>query len=599
MWRTLTVLSATCFTFNGWADESASYAEPPLTERDRAFWAFVPPQAHELPVPGETPIDAFLLASLREKGLPDFAPPARPEALLRRVTFDLTGLPPTPRQVDAFLSAASRDPDDALRALVEECLASPHYGERWAQHWLDLARFAETDGFEFDAVREEAWKYRDWVVRAFNDDLPYDRFVSLQIAGDLLEPGNAESAAATGFLLCGPDMPDLNLQEERRHLVLNGLTGTIGSVFLGVTLECAECHDHKNDPFSQADFYRLRAVFEDFSLPEKKKSLPLVFPVGERTSARLYQRGDFRRPSLAIDPALPKILGASGLPDAAEPRLALATGLTRPGHPLTARVIVNRVWQHHFGTGLVATASDFGKLGERPTHPELLDWLALEFVKHGWSLKWLHREILASRAWQQQSYNSTADPLWEQRHVIDPENLLVSRRDRLRLDGEAVRDAMLLAADRLNLRAGGPGVRPPLPPEVAVTLLKNQWPVTADATQHDRRSLYLFARRNLRYPLFEVLDRPDANQSCPRRHVSTTAPQALTLLNDAFVNDLAGSLAGRLAEGPDGIDEAFVRVLGRHPAAAELADAQAFLREAPREALVLALFNLNEFIHLD
>jgi len=566
------------------------YVEPPIKDRDRTFWSFVPPRPQTPPLPDEHPIDAFLLAKLREAGIRDFAPEAAPGVLLRRLSFTLTGLPPGESEIPDFKSQ------------MESLLGSPHYGERWAQHWLDLARFAETDGFEFDKVRGEAWRYRDWVVGALNEDLPYDRFIALQIAGDLLEPGDPESAAATGFLLAGPDMVDLNLEGERRHNVLNELTSTVGSAFLGLTLECAQCHDHKTDPLSQADFYRLRGVFESFTLPKKNESLPPVFPSGERTAARLYLRGDFRRPGPELAPAPPAILtGDTFDPAKEDPRLALARWITRPDNPLTARVLVNRVWQQHFGTGLVASASDFGKLGERPTHPELLDWLAIEFVKHGWSLKWLHREILSTRAWRQASRRIGDSVDWQRRLELDAEGRLLSRRLRTRLDGEAVRDAMLTAAGRLNPERGGPGVRPPLPPEVSVTLLKNQWPVTEDVAQHDRRSLYLFARRNLRYPLFEVLDRPDANQSCAKRHVSTTAPQALTLLNDAFVHGMAASLA-EPADGAgdsDWIREAFRRVLGREPDPEERERAAAFLSGRSPEDLALALFNLNEFVYLD
>ncbi|MCB1207116.1 MAG: DUF1553 domain-containing protein [Verrucomicrobiae bacterium] len=566
---------------------TTAYSEPLLTSRDRSFWAFLPPGQPTPPIPGEHPIDAFLLTRLRETGIADFAPPASPETLRRRLSITLTGLPP---EGDASDFAGD----------LEALLSSPHYGERWAQHWLDLARFAETDGFEFDAVRPDAWRYRDWVVSALNADLPYDRFVAMQIAGDLLDPGSAESAAATGFLLSGPDMPDLNLQEERRHLILNGITGSIGSVFLGITLECAECHDHKTDPVSQADFYRLRAIFEDFALPGKKRSLPVAYASGERFAAHLYFRGDFRRPGPALSPAVPAVLSGAGFKPE-HPRLDLASEITRPDHPLTSRVIVNRVWQHHFGTGLVPSSSDFGKLGDRPTHPELLDWLTVEFVRHGWSLKWLHREIISSRAWQQSSLRTEDDPDWEKRLSLDPDDALLSRRPRLRLDGETVRDFMLSISGRLNPAAGGPGVRPPLPPEVASTLQKNQWPVTEDRLQQDRRSLYLFARRNLRYPLFEVLDRPDANQSCARRHVSTTAPQALTLLNDPFIHDMADATAANLAglERKEAISRAYQRILGRSPTGEESRRMNAFLDIGTMHDLVLALFNVNEFLYLD
>lgn len=587
------------------AAAAPDYLEPPLPPEAGLHWSFRSPAPPRPPGSDGSPIDAFLLESLRRAGLPDFAPQAPPETLLRRLGFVLTGLPPSPAEIEAFVSAWTRDPGSAWLSQIDRLLASPHHGERWAQHWLDLARFAETDGFEHDKVRGEAWRYRDWVVASLNGDLPYDQFVRWQIAGDLLAPGRPD-AAATGFLLAGPDMPDLNLAEERRHQVLNGLTSMVGSAFLGLTFECAECHDHKSDPLSQADFYRLRAVFESFDLPKKDTSLPVVFPAGRAAEGRLYLRGDFRRPGPGLEPGSPRVLGGVPFSPATEnPRLALAVWLTRPDHPLTARVLVNRVWQHHFGLGLVPTPSDFGKLGSPASHPELLDWLATEFVHHGWSLKWLHREILLTRAWRQASRRlgdgGEARADWARRLERDPENKLLSRRSRLRLDGESVRDAMLAASGRLNGKTGGPGIRPPLPPEAAVTLLKHQWPVTEDPAEFDRRSLYLFARRNLRFPLFEVLDRPDANQSCARRHVSTTAPQALTLLNDALVHDLAGALARRTASLPpaEAVRDQFLRVLGRAPRPAEAAAAIAFAERQPAASLSLALFNLNEFLYLD
>jgi hypothetical protein len=579
--------------------EESGYVEPPVDARAARFWSFQAPVAPPIPQIDGRPIDAFLLDKLkRETGITDFAPPSAPESLLRRLSFTLIGLPPSTTDQEKFLADWARDPEAAWQRQIDALLGSPHYGERWAQHWLDVARFAETDGFEHDKVRAESWRYRDWVVRALNDDLPYDQFVALQIAGDLIDP---ESAVATGFLLSGPDMPDLNLEAERRHNVLNELTGIVGAAFLGLTLECAQCHDHKTDPISQADFYRLRAVFEGFALPKKDVSLPVSFPSsGEAPdlAGKLYLRGDFRRPGMILSPGVPRVLGQ--LPGEGDFRLNLARWLTRPEHPLTARVIVNRVWQHHFGAGLTGTASDFGKLGDRPSHPELLDWLATEFVRQGWSLKWLHREIVSTRAWRQSSRRTGDDPFWEKSLSADPDNRFLSRQNRLRLDGESLRDAMLTVAGRLNPKAGGPGVRPPLPPEVASTLLKNQWPVTEDRAEHDRRSLYLFARRNLRYPLFDVFDRPDANQTCARRHVSTTAPQALTLLNDAFVNETAAATAASIPSPTESsIRQLFRQALGRDEKPSELAAAREFLKDHPVDQLCLALFNLNEFVYLD
>lgn len=586
------------------ADEESGYTEPALSERDGRFWAFQSPKRPELPQGDSVnPIDALLLEELREAGIPDFAPEASPETLLRRVCQDLTGLPPTPREMTAFLSAYDRNPEKAWRQKVSSLLDSPRYGERWAQHWLDAARWAETDGFEHDKVRGEAWRYRDWVIGALNEDLPMERFVALQIAGDELEPESSDAAVATGFLLSGPDMPDINLEEERRHQLLNELTGTVGAVFLGLTLECAQCHDHRTDPLSQADFYRLRAVFEDFALPAKNQSVPVVYPSrASEVEARLFIRGDFRRPGPALAADVPRVLSLKNSGRVGD-RAALARWLTRADHPLTGRVMVNRIWQHHFGVPLVGTPSDFGKLGDRPTHPKLLDWLATELGNSGGSFKAIHREILLSRAWRQASRAETegARDDWTRRLGLDPENRLFSRQHRRRLEGEAIRDAMLSVAGRLNLKMGGPGVRPELPPEVTATLLKNQWPVTEDLSEHDRRSVYLFARRNLRFPFFEVFDRPDANRSCARRPVSTTAPQALTLWNDVFVRRMAVATGERIRLLPENerVPGAYRLLLGREASPEEISLGEEFLVGQPMEALVLAMFNLNEFVYLD
>lgn len=592
------------------ADENSSLAcpEPEIRAEDRQFWAFQPLKRPEVPAFSEKPIDAFIISQLQAIGIPGLAPAADPETLLRRLSFQILGLPPSPRDRDRFLAAFAVDPEKALRETIDDFLSRPEYGENWALHWLDVARFAESDGYEFDKTRSEAWKYRDWVIAALNAGLPYDRFVSLQIAGDQLEPENPDCRVATGFLLAGPDMPDINLAEERRHNVLNELTSAVGSAFLGLTMECAQCHDHKSDPLSQADFYRLRAVFEEFALPTKGASLPVIFPVSAGPPGRsfLYLRGDFRRPGPEVAPSFPRILSKTpGESTAITSRAALARWLTRPDHPLTSRVMVNRIWQHHFGAPLAGTPSDFGKLGERPSHPELLDWLAAEFIRRGWSMKEMHREILLSRAWRQASRRAEGETEedWDARLKADPDNRWLSRQRRQRLGGEAIRDAMLSVSASLNPLRGGPGVRPPLPPEVTSTLLAKQWPVTEDPREHVRRSIYLSARRNLRYPFFEVFDRPDPNQSCARRHVSTTAPQALTLLNDRFVWEMAQAAAKKArSEGETGekaIASAYRDVLGRNPLPSEALAAADFISAQSLEHFFLALFNMNEFLYID
>ena len=622
--------------------------EPPLTETDRDYRAYQPVVRPAVPVLenddwSRNPIDKFILAKLREKQLAPVES-ADPETLRRRVTFDLTGLPPTPEESVAFRSAKGR-PIAERKATheqqLERLLASPAYGERWAQHWLDLVRFAETDGFEHDLVRPEAWRYRDWVIRAFNDNLPYDRFLELQLAGDELDPGHKESLIATGYLLAGPDMPDLNSQEERRHIYLNAMTTNVGEVFLGLTIGCAQCHHHKVDPLSQHDFYRLRSFFETIDLfpeepkseandpdaktdPTETKKLPQERIVWNRSGktpvSHLWIRGDHQRPGPKVGPEVPRVLGRTGIParpspseddagNGVERRTALARWLTDRRNPLTARVIVNRVWQHHFGAGLHPTASDFGWMGDDTTHPELLDWLAAEFMESGWDLRKLHGLMLTSATYRLASRPATTpSSAWQKLVRDDPTNRWLGRMNRQRLEGEAIRDALLAVSGELNRKSFGPGVRPPLPPAVASTLLKDQWPVTEDITEHTRRSVYLFARRNLRLPLLEAFDKPDTNLSCPRRSRSTIAPQALHLLNSEFVRDRARVFAERVAKHSDDprerISYAYESALSRRPTEDEVTASQRFLDRhtdptAAWHDLCHALFNLNEFVYLD
>ena len=717
-------------------DPPTEPVETALTVDDRDHWSFRPIRCPELPRISNgsrviTPIDQFIIVRLEQAGL-QLAPEASRVTLLRRLSFDLTGLPPSPAEIEEFVGD---NRSDAYDRLVDRLMASPAYGERWGQHWLDLARFAETDGFEHDLERPNAWRYRDWVIDALNADMPYDEFTRLQLAGDEMHPDDPNAAIATGFLLCGPDMPDINLQEERRHNFLNDMTATVGATLLGLQMGCAQCHDHKYDPISQYDFYRLRAcfdptaIFQDHPLPLPPGTMPPPEPpiaaqirtIGEeiqkleedakqrlkaenpdlqptpenlvqalaesdrtrhialtkelaelkksfkppevakgRTVAerladlkpsRLMVRGDFRRPAGEVLPAFVRVANLHEQSIAPPPseaatstrRLQLANWIVADENPLAARVIVNRLWQHHFGRGLVESVSDFGKMGNDPTHPDLLDWLATELARQKYHLKAMHRLIVRSAVYRQSSRppNSTGDSSsdqaisnWRRAKAIDPENKLLARRTPMRLEGEAIRDAMLTTANRLHNGRGGPGVRPPLPAEVTATLLANQWKVSPVEEDHRRRSIYLFVRRNLRFPLFEAFDRPDANVSCPRRNRSTIAPQALILLNSEFSLDMARHLAGELLrQEPINtdrmIDVAYRRVLGRGATVAEIRVGTEFLdqqsqalkasgRAASELALppesppsidpyrvvatvdyCLALFNLNEFVYVE
>lgn len=693
-------------------------AEKEITDDDRDHWAYLPlanvePPACDDPEWNTSGIDRFLRAAMKAKNVMPL-PQASRATLIRRVTFDLTGLPPTPAQVANFVSDNS---DDAYERLVDRLLASRAYGERYAQHWLDLARFAETDGFEHDLVRENAWRYRDWVIDALNRDLPFDEFARQQIAGDELYPDDPQAAVATGFLLCGPDMPDINLIEERRHQVLNEMTSTVGSVFLAMQVGCAQCHDHKFDPITQHDFYRLRTFFESAEIfkeqpiptaaeaearrkadaawtkedhqrerrrrelveigrkrcreknPDEIPSaadvlnelneterkthdemaaqladLPVLpkLPLGRvlRPSkpqvGHFFIRGDFRQPGMELTCGYPRVLTKvdNDLPSGADrPRTALAKWLTAPNRAIVARAITNRIWQWHFGVGLSPTPSDFGQMGTSPDHPELLDWLARRFAADGYSFKKMHRLLVTSRAYKTASgprdagwtadEASAAAKIWTASSEKDPQDSLLWRRRRLRLEGEAIRDAMLAAAERLSTRSGGPGVRPPLPPEVTVTLLKDQWRVTEDEEDHRRRSVYLFVRRNLRYPLFDVFDRPDTNASCPARHESTTGTQSLVLFNSEFSLDCARALAAALikenaASTAAQIRGAYTRIFSREPSRDEIHSAEQFLSRqtgllrgeqrgegvadgasAALADFCLALFNASEFVYVD
>ena len=698
------VVIAACLAivFNLTAEE---LKEPPISQADREHWSFRPLVRPAVPAlqtgDAANPIDVFLERRLRESGLVALGW-ADKVTLLRRVTFDLIGLPPPPDEIASFLDDAA---PEAYERVVDRLLASPGYGERWGQHWFDLARFAETDGFEFDAVRPNAWRYRDWVIEALNSDLPFDRFVQQQIAGDELWPDDPPAAIATGFLLCGPDMPDINDQDERRHTILNELAGTVGSVFLGLSVGCAQCHDHKIDPISQADFYRLRAFFDrgeifkdhpiatpdertaheaarKLTAPQERELKQLddaarkrlreqnpdlqptaadlkgaltedertrrdelaaelarlpkvpelphgrVFKNGAERTSVVAIRGDFKRPGAQVQPAFLRIVDSfvgwapptesqRELVGSAHPtRSDLARWLTRPDHPLVPRVMANRLWQFHFGEGLCRSPSDFGFGGSEPTHPELLDWLASELTRDGGSLKRLHRLIVTSAAYQRAARpgnDAAARTRWSTLQAADPDNRLWGRMTPRRLEGEAIRDAMLSAAGVLSERTGGPGARPPLPKELVATLLKNQWVVSPDEEDHRRRSIYLMVRRNLRYPLFEVFDRPDTNATCPRRSRSTVAPQALALLNSELSLSLAGTLANRVTREATTTAERVVRTfqltLGRLPTQEEQAWSNAFLREEASaksgdhrgglNRFCLALFNANEFLYVD
>ncbi len=608
-------------------------AEMVVNESDRAHWAFRPLQKIEVPA-GPSPIDAFLTTALAAKGL-HLAPEANRRVLARRLGFDLIGLPPDPEDVDAFVNDNS---PAASSRLIDRYLADPRYGERWGRHWLDLARYADSEGYERDDDRPGAYHYRDFVIRAFNADLPFDQFLRLQLAGD--ETPSRENLAATGFLAAGPVvLTDTRLEEELRRYrydELDDIVTTTGAAMLGLTLGCARCHDHKYDPIPTRDYYRVLTAFASTARTPKNQPLAVVERSSEPAPSWLLDRGDPMSRREPVRFGLLNVLLRKKTPDdylaAARQshdgqtlpttlqRSALALWMTdvdQGAGALAARVMVNRIWRHHFGEGLVRTPSDFGLRGDAPSHPDLLEWLAGRFIADGWSVKKLHRLILETSAYKQGVLH---DPRAAR---IDPENRLLWHRRPLRLEAEALRDAILAVSGTLNPAMFGPGIKPPVPLASTLAAYNTRDPYPRDARDDAstrRRSVYLFTKRSLRNPFLEVFDGADPSASCGRRTPTTVAPQALALLNDDLVRRRARDLADRLiGEGGEDsvlIRRAFALALGRPPRPAEIDASSRFLKdrtasrkergkasdEARRLALAdfgQALFSLNEFLYVE
>jgi hypothetical protein len=548
-------------------------------------WAFVAPDRPAVPaVPGAlTPIDAFLFTRLEAAGIRP-SPLAGPETRLRRVHLDLTGLPPSPEEVAAFVAHPSAS---AYARTVERLLASRHLGERWGRWWLDAARYADSNGYSVDAPRT-MWPYRDWVVEALNRDAPFDRFVVEQLAGDLLPGATVAQRVATGFHRNTQINQEGGVDPEQFRIEsVFDRVATTGTVLLGLSVGCAQCHDHKFDPITQREYYGMFAFFNDQEEPSL--ALPAdgavaaasTLVMAERTAprdTRLFIKGDFTRPSEAVAPRTPAVLPPMRARDgrARADRLDLARWMMSPENPLTARVIVNRVWQVYFGRGLVETENDFGTQGTPPSHPELLDWLAVEFRESGWSLKHLHRLIVSSAAYQR---SSRARPDLAE---SDPRNLLLARQTRLRLEAELVRDVALSASGLLDRTIGGPPVHPPQPEGLgAFTQNRREWKV-GEGGGRFRRALYTDLRRSTLHPALAVFDAPDTFTACTRRLRSNTPLQALTLLNDAQFAEMAAALGARMATagGPvaNRVGTGFLHCTGRHPEPEETARLEALFR---------------------
>ena len=526
------------------------------------------------------PIDAFVFADLQQHQIRP-APRASRLTLLRRASFDLIGLPPTPQEIESF---ETDDRSGAYQAMIERLLASPHYGERWGRHWLDLARYADTGGFEKDLSYPNAWQFRDYVIRSLNANKPMDRFIQEQVAGDELWPEDPEARIATSFYTIGPASLDSALMTTQlEYEWLTDAVDTTGAAFLGLTLGCARCHNHKYDPLTQHDYYAMQAIFagSDRPYPEEVREhrikglngiladVPIpkellqdprctiktdakagvgLFHRDEALEIHRLKRGELSKPLEVVEPALPAVfaMDKSAYDPAAVPaaqrRAVLAKWLVSAENPLTARVLVNRVWAWHFGAGLVRTPNDFGAQGEPPTHPELLDWLARDFMNHGWDLRRLHLLIMSSATYQMQSRGASQRAL-----DIDPQNRFLSHFGRTRLDAEAIWDSIHAAAGTLNLNEFGPPVRPELSKEeLSGLFVEKGWKVTEDKTEFTRRAIYLFERRTFLIPMLEAFDPPDVMSSCPRRFETTVPTQALALLNSAVVQGQAHEFAHRL-----------------------------------------------------
>ena len=681
-----------------WIDEGARWPE------QDDYWAFQPPAAPTIPAVKQAkglrnPIDRFINARLEAAKIPA-APEADSRTLLRRAYADLLGVPPTPEEANRFLSDKT---PDAFAGLVDRLLADPRYGERWARHWLDLVRYGESDGYEDDKIRPQAWRYRDYVIRALNEDKPYDRYVQEQIAGDELWPESSDAWIATGFARLGAWDGMSKDPAQQRQDFLNDATDAVGAAFLGITLGCARCHDHKYDVISQKDYYRVQAFFAGVKRESKNVRAPLrepdfvtaafktesqelarlrlerealqasartalekarvaesekkkiededirkwleknqpgqfgklndaikslerrvrfhepkveaVFQSGAPRAIRLLKGGAISQPGEEISPGFVQAMLPMNAQKAPGPtRAALARWIASPEHPLTARVMVNRLWQHHFGNGLVATPSDFGRNGKRPTHPELLDWLARRFVHEGWSVKQMHRLIMTSAVYRRSSSPVPAA------YAKDPENQWLWRMNRRRLEGEAIRDTFLTLGGTLSPTMGGPGVYAPLPKGVNVEFPNNDKELSwGEATEEEarRRSIYLFQRRSLTFPLMDVFDGAPMNQSCAARAQTTVAPQALALFNGEFARESARHFAERLSReagsAPKGqIERAFQIAFARRPTRTEREFALQFLGEQkaarqaefdPEKAALVdfchMILNANELIYID
>ncbi len=668
-------------TLTRWVDEGAHWpgarptarprteaaSESGFTEEERAHWAFQPVRDPPVPAGGPTPIDAFIGGRLESEGLRP-ARRADRRTLIRRATMDLHGLLPTPAEVRGFVE---NDSGAAFERVVDRLLASPRYGERWGRHWLDVARYADSNGMDDNIVHGDAWRYRDYVIAAFNDDKPYDRFVREQLAGDVItrwgEAARAEGLIATGFLMLGPKMVGEDDPVKQKLDFADEQLATTSRAFLALTIDCARCHDHKFDPIRSSDYYAMLGMFTStktvltYRVTSKLNATALAGPDADRKLSEIERRFDYHSDFVtnynrattpeqvvqaqqeALEDALeeyleiPKAMAvAEGQPDdlpvmlrgshltpgaiaprgvpavlaSRQPAIAerssgrreLADWLARPDHPLAARVMANRIWKWHFGEGIVRTPDNFGTLGDRPDHPELLDWLASRFVESGWSVKSLHRRIMLSSAYQR-AY--APNPAAEAR---DPENRLLWRANRRRMEAEAIRDSLLAVAGRLDLAAGGKTMR-----HRNFTNL-NAMALSRDPELYEtrRRSVYLPVLRSALYEVLAAFDFASPSAPSGRRGTTMVAPQALFMMNSPLVEEASRHFARRVLDQGGAADATRIRLAhelayAREPAEAEIASWSAFLdqyesaassRDDAWQALCRILVSSNEYLYV-
>lgn len=600
----------------------------------RDWWSLQPVVRPAVPRLAKHPVDAFIAAKLAKESMVSAVRAGR-RTLVRRAYFDLTGLPPTPEQVEQFI----RDPaPDAWSRLIDRLLASPRHGEHWARYWLDLVRFAETDGYERDKLKPNIWRYRDWVINAFNSDMPYTQFVAEQLAGDEVPNRTEQSVVATGMIRAGTWNDEPNDPNDYLYTRLEDMVHTTTSAFLGLTVKCARCHEHKFDPIPQNDYYRIASFFWAGHMGQANQGGPTTKALGyeaygwtDKSSnpppIRLLLNGERHKPGPEIAPGFLSAVNALDKPLAPPPpgskttqrRLQFARWITNEQNPLTARVMVNRLWLQHFGQGLVRSPNNFGFKGELPTHPGLLDWLASEFMRPtvdagpAWTFKRIHKLIMTSSTYRQRSVHPH-ETQYSQRDFLNRNLWKFNRR---RISSESLRDAMLAVGGRLNMRMGGPSFYPGMSAEALEGLSRKagDWK-SSPADERSRRSIYMMTKRSRLLPLMTTFDFSDTTASCGQRDVTTVAPQALALLNNQFTHAQSEALAKRLAGHAAGTVEqvklAWQLAFGRNPSDGELGQAENHLHEQRQHfdgrnnpghlalaSLCHVLLNCNEFIYVD